>query len=218
MKTAEPYAGIVEKPMKPLVPHEAEPRIEVLGEEVPIPTILLSLEAYSDTHYIIESSGNDEVGWLGTVQKLDGNKYLIGKVLLFNQQVSGAHCEFDQKDIGKFYSDMLKDPANKPTLNSILFWGHLHPGDMTEPSGQDEDQMELFAHNPFFIRGIFTRGGKCVFTFFNYERKVMIYDCPWRLHLADSARREAIIREIKEKVRRGSFFEKGDRHGRKVRG
>lgn len=217
MKTNELYTGLIEEPVKPLVPHEATPQIEVLGEEVTVPTILLSLEAYSDTHYIAESAGSDEVGWLGTVQKLDGDKYLIGKVFLFNQQVSGAHCEFDQKDIGKFYTDMLKDPANKSILNSILFWGHLHPGDMTEPSGQDEEQMELFAHNPFFIRGIFTRGGKCVFTFFDYERKVKIVDCPWQLHLVDNERREAIAREIKEKVRNGSFFAKGGRYGRKSR-
>lgn len=215
MKTAnEIYTGFVEESVKPLVPHEATSRVEVMGEEVQVPTILLSLEAYTDTHYIMEASGGDEVGWLGTVQKLDGDRYLIGKVFLFHQQVSGAHCEFDQKDIGRFYADMLKqDSANKLVLNSMLFWGHLHPGDMSEPSGQDEDQMELFAHNPFFIRGIFTRGGKCVFDFFDYERKVKIIDCPWLLHLADDNRRKTIADEIKKKVRNGSFSLRGGRHG-----
>jgi hypothetical protein len=205
--------GFAEEAIKPLVPHEAEAKIEVMTE-MQIPTILLSLEAYTDTHYIMEAAGNDEVGWLGTVQKLDGDRYLIGKVFLFNQQVSGAHCEFDQGSIGKFYTDMLKqDPANKSVLNSMLFWGHLHPGDMTEPSGQDDEQMELFAHNPFFIRGIFTRGGKCVFDFFDYTQKVKITDCPWLMHLGDDTRRKTIADEIKAKVKNGSFHSKGGGYG-----
>lgn len=210
MKTTELYAGIIKEPVKPLVPHEAAPQIEVLGKEVKIPTILLSLDAYCNTYYITKASGTDEVGWLGTVQKLEDRRYLIDKVFLFNQQVIGAHCEFDQNDIGKFYNEMLKkDPANKLLLNSILFWGHLHPGEMTEPSSQDEEQMELFAHNPFFIRGIFTRVGKCVFTFFDYQRGIKIIDCPWQLRLEDSERQDAIAREMGEKVKRSFFSKEG---------
>ncbi len=201
-----------EEPVKPLFPHEAEPQIQSMVEVV-TPTILLSLEAYTDTHYIMEAAGNDEVGWLGTVNKLDDGHYLIEKVFLFDQQVSGTHCEFDQASIGKFYTDMLqRDTANKKILNSLLFWGHLHPGDMTEPSGQDDDQMELFAHNPFFIRGIFTREGKCVFDFFDYTKNVKITDCPWQMHLGDDKRRKAIAKEIKDKVKAGSFYEKGGKN------
>jgi hypothetical protein len=207
----------MEEPVKPLVPHEAETRVEVMTEVQP-PTILLSLESYTDIHYIMEGAGSNEVGWLGTVQKLDDNRYLIGRVFLFDQRVSGTHCEFDQGSIGKFYADMLKqDRANKAVLSSILFWGHLHPGDMIEPSGQDDEQMELFAHNPFFIRGIFTRGGKCVFDFFDYTLKVKITDCPWLMHLGDDDRRKTIVDEIKAKVKDGSFYteSKGGRHARK---
>ncbi len=208
MNMPDLFGIAIKEQVRPLAPHEANSQIEVLGAGVIIPTILLSFRAYSDTHYIIESAGHNEVGWLGTVQKLEEDRYLIDRVFLFNQDVSGAHCEFDQEDIGKFYHEMLKDPVNKPILSSILFWGHLHPGNMTEPSGQDEEQMELFAHNPFFIRGIFTRPGKCVFTFFDYARGVKITDCPWQLHLEDEERKKAIAGEIREKVRAGRFNKK----------
>ena len=94
MKTAnEVYTGFAEESVKPLVPHEATSRVEVMGEEVQVPTILLSLEAYTDTHYIMEASGGDEVGWLGTVQKLDGDKYLIGKVFLFHPALRERELE-----------------------------------------------------------------------------------------------------------------------------
>ena len=194
--------ALVDDDTRPLVPHEAAPELEILSGEITVPTILISFEAYRDVQFIIEASGDEEVGWLGTVERKRGERYVIGNIFLFRQQVSRGHCEFDQSDIGQFYNEMLKkDPENKALLNSILFWGHLHPGDMTEPSTQDEEQMALFAHNPFFIRGIFTRNGKCVFTFFNYKNNLKVTDCPWKLFLDDRQRRRVVNREIKKKVR-----------------
>lgn len=195
-------AGFMDDVTMPPMPHEASLKIELFGEAA-TPTILLSLEAYRDTTFIIEENGSDEIGWLGSVKKLEGNKYLIEKIFLFHQEVSAAHCEFNQGDIGKFYSEMLKkNPQNKELLSSILFWGHLHPGGMTDPSSQDEEQMEVFSHNPFFIRGIFTKGGRCEFTFFDYAHGIKIVDCPWQMHVEDVDRRKEIALEIKQKVKK----------------
>jgi hypothetical protein len=169
-----------------------------------IPTILVSLEAYRDMNYILEESGREEIGWLGSVQETEDGEYLIDNVFLIKQTVSSAHCEFDQNSVSQFYVEMLKtDPANKELLNRILFWGHAHPGSWVGPSLQDEDQMELFAHNKYFIRGIFSRQGNCCFTFFDYERKVKFVDCPWQIQIPvneDEARRKEISKDIKKKV------------------
>ncbi len=220
MKFNHAGTDIVEVPV-PLVPHSAQTSIELLEDETPNPIILLSIEAYVDTYHIITAAGDNEVGWLGSVQQLGDDRYLIDKVFMFNQHVSGGHCEFDQTDMGKFYAEKLKqDRANKDLLSSILFWGHLHPGDMTWPSLQDEEQMQVFAHNTFFIRGIFTRGGKCVFTFFDYARGIKINDCPWQIHIQHNTQRYAeIIGEIEQKVRdikpvRPRYY-KEPRHGKK---
>jgi hypothetical protein len=190
-----------DEPASPLTPHTPETKVERMGDS-PIPSILLSIEAYRDIQYIMDESGREEIGWLGSVRETEDNKYLIEKVFLFKQTVSFGHCELDQNNVSQFYVDMLKEnPANKPLLNSILFWGHVHPGDWVGPSRQDEDTMELFAHNKFFIRGIFSRSGHCSFTFFDYERKLKIVDCPWSVYIADDdARKKKIAKEIKEKV------------------
>lgn len=188
------------EPVRPLMPHKAETKVERIGDSE-IPEILVSLEAYQDIQCIMDESGTDEIGWLGTVREVDG-KYLIEKVFIFNQTVSSGSCEFDQDSISKFYMDMLKaDPNNKAMLNSILFWGHVHPGGSVTPSQQDEDQMTLFTHNKYFIRGIFSRSGHCVFTFFDYVRKLKIVDCPWQIDIkSDTSRRKEIAKEIKKKV------------------
>ncbi len=197
-----------EKP-KSLVPHNAEPKIEILAGSAPM--IYLSLEAYRDINYIIEAAGEDEIGWLGSVKILKDNVYCIDRIFLFEQEVSGAHCEFESKDLGKFCMDMLKkDRANKELLNRVFFWGHLHPGDMIEASSQDDEQMETLDNGKFFIRGIFTRGGQCMFTFYDYSMKIRVIDCPWGLYCGDDddKRRKEIIEEVREKVKKRSYGSK----------
>jgi hypothetical protein len=178
-------------------PHAATPTLETIADA---PTILLSVNAYRETSYIIEACDDNEVGWLGTVKEIKDKTYLIENVFLFEQKVSSYFCEFDQKGLGRFYTKMIKG-GNKSLVSSILFWGHLHPGNMTDPSVQDDDQMDLFAHNTFFIRGIFTRLGKCVFTFFDYKRGLKIIDCPWNFYVEeDEARCLEIQKEMKAMV------------------
>jgi len=204
-----------------LCPHVANPKMELLDGELQAPIILLSPQAYMDTHYIMEESNGDEAAWLGNVKILpkskddDAPRYLIENIFLFNQDVSAGHCEFDQADIGKFYSDMLtEDPKNRDFLNSILFWGHVHPGSMVTPSQQDENQMELFAHNDYFIRGIFTRQKVCSFTFFDYKNGLKFVDCPWQLYVEESdERKKDIAQQMKEKVKRKSWGFQGKKSG-----
>lgn len=197
--------GILEKIKRlvspPLAPHRASPQFKALLPHE-APEVLISLEAYRDTTYIIGASGSLEVGWIGGVQELGGNKYLIDRVFLFRQNVSMGHCEFDDDDLIAFSKELLlRDPANKALLTSMKFWGHLHPGDMTAASQQDDDQMRVLSNESYFIRGIFTRTGKAHFTFYDYRRRIEIDDCQWSFHIADNpARKEEIEKDMKEKV------------------
>lgn len=185
-----------------LAPHEVKTEIKWLGKGGPeAPTILLSLAAYADIQHIIETCGPDEIGWMGTVEVLEEGRYLIDKVFLFEQDVSTGHCEFEQSDVGRLYTEVIQKDGAKQA-NKIRFWGHLHPGDFVDASKQDEDQMLIFGQDGYFIRGIFCRQGFCKFTFFDYAHRVKIVDCPWELHVPDDARRAEIAAEIKKKVRK----------------
>jgi len=196
-------------PARPLVPHVAETKVERLGASE-IPNILISIEALRDMNYIMQESGTEEISWLGSVKETENGGYLIEKVFLFKQSVSYEHTEIDQNSVSQFYIDMLKaNPNNKAMLNRILFWGHVHPGSWVGPSAQDENQMDLFAHNKYFIRGIFSREGHCSFTFFDYEHKLKIVDCPWQIDVKvghDENRRKEIAKEIKKKVTHGGGY------------
>ena len=78
----------------------------------------------------------------------------------------------------------------------------MHPGNSTSPSGQDESQMDQFAHNDWFIRGIFGRSGRAEFWFFNYRDGLRWDDCPWQIYFpADEDRKARWRAEVKAKVR-----------------
>ncbi|MDP3985253.1 MAG: hypothetical protein Q8P82_00680 [bacterium] len=196
--------------MRVLSPHGADPSIELI--EPVIPRIILGFEAFRDTNLIIEASPVHEVGWLGTVEKLDSSIYRINEVFILAQEVSGTHCEFTPTGLAEFYQGFAATVEGRKQLGSLLFWGHLHPGNMVDPSGQDEEQMVQFNHNECFIRGIFTRNGQCKFTFFDYKRGIKIVDCPWTVDFGNAARREEIRAELVEKVRTPDTTRKR-RHG-----
>ncbi len=121
---------------------QEEPAVESIIDiaDVVVPTILVSLKAYEKMQCIIQECGEEEISWLGTVQALPDNEFLVGDVVLFQQKVTMGSTEFDQEDLGKFYATKLKEsPANKEMLGSLLFWGHVHPSDVG-PSIQDEDR------------------------------------------------------------------------------
>jgi len=196
-----------EKPVN-ITPHVAETKVESIKEDENLTTkILISLDAYQDINCIITNCGDNEIGWLGTVKVIDGNQFLIEKIFIPYQDTSYGHCEFSKELLGKFYTDMLKkDKENRTLLNSIMFWGHLHPGNDVDPSGQDDDQMEIFSNNKFFIRGIFGREGMAKFDIFNYSTGVKIIDVPWQLYIPeDPKRKEFILKEIKTKVKEEKF-------------
>ena len=199
------YQNILEEDKEtilPSVPHQFETKMESLDKNLANPIIAMTPKTHQHIYTIIKNCGEDEISWLGSVKR-DGNTYLIDNIFLFEQEVSFASTEIDSKGLGRFYADYSKKngPSSIGLLNRILFWGHVHPND-TQPSFQDDQQMELFAHNKYFIRGIFNRGGRATFDFFDYITKIKILDCPWHIqHEIDPSFENLIKREIKNKVK-----------------
>lgn len=194
----EPAVVIPREP-RPLAPHIPKPLVQPLKPRA-VPTILLSYAAYCDTMHLIAEAGTAELSWLGSVQELGPDRYLIDKVLLFPQQVNVNECLLDPGALGSFVASLLRrGRRNRTFVESLRFWGHLHPLD-TEPSETDERQMEIFAETPWFVRGIFTRLGRAEFTFFDYRQKMKVTDCPWSIALKDAGRRRALAAQIRKKV------------------
>jgi hypothetical protein len=190
--------------IKPLLPHNFETAVELLSR--PLPTIFISREAYSRTSHLINLA-KDEIGWLGTVIR-SGQVFLIDEVFLFKQHSSASDCVITEEGIAELAQQILETrPDGVEVLNRLRFWGHLHPGDFTSPSSQDEQEMTMFASNvektdqSWMIRGIFSRGGKAQFTLYFYDLGLRINDVSWQIaDLVDPALEAEIKQELLEKV------------------
>jgi hypothetical protein len=130
---------------------------------------------------------------------LGGARYLIDGVFMPGQSVHGSTSELTEDGLGEYFTDLAV--SNYEACERMFFWGHVHPGNSTSPSGQDEDQMKFFDHNDWFIRGIFGRSGRCEFTFFDYKNGVRWNDAPWAIYCPVSEeRRSRWAAEVAAKV------------------
>lgn len=186
-------------------PHPFEPRQTTISQKS-IPKVLIKPEAYSDMLAIAQLSGSDEIGWLGSVRILAEYEFLIEQIFLINQTVHGATTEMTEDGLADLFTDLARE--NPELCSSILFWGHVHPSNSTDASSQDNDQMKLFSHNEWFLRGIFGRGGRAEFSLFDYKRGVVWHDIPWQIYTpVDAQRQEYWQAQVAEKVSREVFIQ-----------
>lgn len=180
-------------------PHQFETNVVVMHDATP--EVVISPQAYLDQYYLAAEAGHGEISWLGTVHR-DGHILLIDKIFLFEQEVSTSSTEILPESIAMVAHKLIQE-GRMDDVNRIKFWGHLHPGNSTSPSGQDENQMDTFRNgNDWFLRGIFGREGRAEFTFFDYIRGLRYNDIPWSVALAESQeRRRELAAEVAEKVR-----------------
>lgn len=183
-------------------PHNCKTQITCLpGFE--LPEINISTAAYMDIAYITSQSPDNEISWLGSVDLVDGN-YIINNVYLLEQTVSMASISVSEVAYAKLIGEIIRTKGIKEA-NKLKFWGHLHPGDSTSPSQEDNKQMKVFQRNckDFFIRGIFSRSGKAEFSVFDYNKTLCFEDVSWFSSIdIDTKRKEEIKKLIKEKVKK----------------
>jgi hypothetical protein len=151
---------------------------------------------------------NQEVGWLGTVEELESGDYLIEDVFLFDQQVSSVTTEISEDGLAEFATKMLQRPDGMEIMNKLRFWGHSHVDMPTGPSGQDNEQMEVFADcgHDFFIRGIYNKRGDVNLAIYDYKKELIIKHPKWKIYVTEEeSLREDIEAEISEKVKHKTY-------------
>jgi len=163
-------------------PHMFQIRISSCGGT---PRVTVSKNAYEDMCCIV-AEATSEVGWVGTVKR-DGMNFSIEEIFLPGQRGHIATCEITTDGLGNLATEILQRENGVEVWNSIRFWGHVHPGNDTDPSGQDNDQMKVFRDSctDFFVRGILGRGGRMEFTVFFYETGLVFHDVPWNIKEGD---------------------------------
>jgi len=173
-------------PDGPLRPHSFRPEVELLYES--LPRVLITPEAYKHMCLYVDIASK-EVGWMGSVSRLDSGDFLIEETFLLEQEVHETETELASEDIGKLTMSLIDSGADGlDKANKLRFWGHSHVHMGTWPSGTDEATMERFGREkmPWYVRGIFNKYGHGEFTIYLYERGMRINDATWAVYDPES--------------------------------
>lgn len=186
-------------PARRFAPHEFAQEVLLFGGP---PRVLLSRQAYDDMFCLVDIVA-DEVGWLGTVERV-GRDFLIKEIFLPKQEAHVATCELTPEGLSELATELISTrPDGVEVANSLRFWGHSHHLMETNPSGQDVDQFYELAHDcgDFFIRGILNKRGRMEFCIYLVPQGILIKDAEWSLEeeVDDALRRRWEV-EVKAKV------------------
>lgn len=184
-------------------PHKAENKLTVMYR---IPKILILPLAFEKMSQIVKQS-DEEVGWLGAVERDLNGDFYIEDVFLFEQEVNSATCEITPEGLAKVADELLGREDGMELVNSIRLWGHSHVNMGCFASAQDETQMHVFEEGKpeFFIRLIANKNGEMKFTLMDYERQLRVDDVSWEVyHTMPTGIDKSIEEELKTKVRKKS--------------
>jgi hypothetical protein len=172
------------------------------------PLILITPHAMAQMTAYVEIA-RDEIGWLGTVRR-DGDIFLIDKIFLVEQRVTGTTTELSPDGLIKLSETLLNQgQEGLDDYNALRFWGHSHVHMDTNPSGKDDQTMQSFRTEgvDWFVRGIANKRGRLEFTIELFDLDTTIVDVPWRVAtLVSEEIKVRATQEIKEKVTSPGLF------------
>lgn len=154
-----------------------------------------------------------EIGWLGRVERLENNIFVIHDVYLFKQEVHATTCEINPEGLADFVTELFTNDTENAMeiVNNLRLWGHSHVNMSVSPSGQDETQVNTFKEaNPWFIRVIANKSGEMEFSIFDWEQGIKFKNVKWVEYRANqTALEETIKAEIASKVTTKSYASAG---------
>lgn len=161
-------------------------------------------QAYDKMRLYVELC-EDEIGWLGYVEKLpDEAGYVVTDVFLVEQEVHSTTTELSPDAIINYYNNLEEDKREE-FLKKCKLWGHSHVNMAPSPSGQDESQGEELSKDAedFYIRLITNKKGDYNITFYDKVIKAKIVTDDIILYSPEGIElRKQIKQEIEEKVKK----------------
>ena len=180
--------------------------VELEGAETRYKLYFLQ-RAYDKMRLYVELC-EDEIGWLGYVDKLPDNAgYMVTDVFLLDQEVHGATTKISPTAIIDYYNS-LDDAGRDNFLKKCKIWGHSHVNMAPTPSGQDDDMGKELSKDveDFYIRLITNKRGEYNVTFYDKTIKAKVIADGIALYNPDGIElRKQIQDEIKQKVKKKTY-------------
>lgn len=188
-----------DQPLTPARHYSA--KVAFLPKAMPkAPRIIISRQAYAQMNLYVEIA-KEEVGWMGTVKRLEDGNFLIEKCFLFSQKVHPTETEISNEGFSELSMSLLdgvlEGEEEDWDVNKLRFWGHSHVYMGTSPSMTDEQTMlndygtgrssntgqSRFCFEdsgyPWVVRGIFNKVGEALFSVFLYKEGYRFDNVEW---------------------------------------
>lgn len=174
-------------------PHEP---MEVVLLDTQPPKIIINFDALLEMKAYIENC-EYEIGWLGRVQEHDGTLF-ITETYLFDQEVNETTTEISPEGLQAFAEELMQEADGVQKWNEVRVWGHSHVYMSTQPSRQDDRQMDEFSRggHPYVIRLIANKKGELRLDYFDFKQNVIFLNVPWDVEYAPELKE--YLRRIKE--------------------
>lgn len=118
------------------------------------PTVYFTPEVYKQMQFIVDHC-KQEVGWMGLVNDMGNNVYVIDKIYIPEQTVSSTETDISSEAMANLALEIMNDNEDPSRMYA---WFHSHVNMAVSPSAQDENQVAEFVENcPIFIRGIMNK-------------------------------------------------------------
>lgn len=129
-----------------------------------IPSVYYTAEVAAAIEYIVGVQ-NQEVAWLGIVEIVSDNAYLITDIYIPTQEVSAASVDINEKDMAELAERIMADGHD---ISMMRYHGHSHVNMGVSPSATDQEHLsDYLEHSDWFIREIRNKKG---------DKKVDIFD------------------------------------------
>lgn len=213
---------------QPLTPaSHFNPKVSFLPKFEPKkPRVIISRQAYAQMNLYVEIA-KQEVGWMGTVKRLDNGDFFIEKCFLFRQNVHETETEISNEGFSELSMELLDGAVEENEaewdVNKLRFWGHSHVYMGTSPSITDEQTMlsnygtgrssntgqSRFCFEdsgyPWVIRGIFNKLGEANFSIYLYEEGYRFDNIEWTVE-EPSAEQIAFHKAEDERARQAARY------------
>ena len=144
--------------------------------------VVFSARALEQMETIVDLAP-EEVSWLGLVEVEGKGTFFISEVYVVEQRVTGTRTRMSEDGIMGLIERLAEEKGVLPEeINRKLkFWGHSHVRMSTNPSPQDDAEMETFGDSKYFIRLIANKHGEVnLSVFLSIDGEQLVFDkVPW---------------------------------------
>lgn len=132
-------------------------------------SVIFENDAYKKMNALIKETSK-EVGWYGTVERVDIKTFVIKDILVCPQTVTTTTVTTDDTEFSE-WQNALSDEV----FNSMRFYGHSHVKMGVTPSGTDNVfQDDILQNvNDFYIFGIFNQYNASWFNIYDVANNIL---------------------------------------------